>query len=248
MKEAAKLIAKDLLRYQRQVLYSGFGKEGQNRLKSSRIVIAGVGGLGSPAAIYSACAGVGHITIVDHDSVELSNLNRQILHWDENIGEKKVFSAAGKLIRLNPGVEFTPICERITEDNVRSIIRGADAIIDCMDNLETRFILNEACVSSGTPFIHGAVHGLDGEITTIIPGKTACLACIYPEFPDKGGAVPVFGVTPALIASLQIMETIKLLACMGNLLTGRMLYFAGETMEFTMVKINRRQNCRICGG
>lgn len=248
MKEADRLTAKDLLRYQRQVLYSGFGEEGQNRLKSSHIVIAGVGGLGSPAAIYSACAGVGHIKIIDHDSVELSNLNRQILHWDENIGEKKVFSAAAKLTRLNPGVEFTPVCESITEGNVGSIIQGADAVIDCMDNLETRFILNEACVSSGIPFIHGAVHGLDGEITTIMPGETACLACIYPELPDRGGAVPVFGVTPALIASLQIMETIKLLAGMGNLLTGRMLYVAGETMEFTTAKINRRQDCRVCGG
>ena len=237
----------DLLRYQRQIMYSGFGEEGQRRLKGSHIVIAGVGGLGSPAAIYSACAGVGHITIVDYDFVELSNLNRQILHWDENIGDKKVFSAAGKLARLNPGVELTPSCERITIENVNSIISGANAVIDALDNLETRYIINAACVALGIPLIHGAVHGLDGEITTIIPGETPCLACIYPEVPDRGGAVPVFGVTPDLIASLQVMETIKLLTGIGNLLTGRMLYVAGETMEFTLVNINRRPNCGVCG-
>lgn len=248
MEEATKLTEKDLIRYQRQILYTGFGEEGQYKLRRSHVMVAGVGGLGSPVSTYLACAGIGHITIVDYDSVELSNLNRQILHWDENIGEKKVFSAAGKLKRLNSEVEITPICDRITEASVKDIVRGVDAVVDCMDNLETRFILNSACVSGEIPFIHGAVHGLDGEITTMIPGQTACLSCIYPEVPARGGAVPVFGVTPALIASLQVMEVIKLFSGLGDLLAGRMLYFAGETMEFTTVKINRRQDCRVCGG
>jgi molybdopterin/thiamine biosynthesis adenylyltransferase len=238
----------DLLRYQRQILYSGFGEEGQNRLKRAHVVVAGVGGLGSPASIYLACAGVGHITIVDYDSVELSNLNRQILYWDEDIGEKKVFSAARKLARLNPQVEVTPVYEKITGDNVKGIISGANVVIDGMDNLGARFIINSACVSEGIPFIHGAIHGFDGEITTIIPGKTACLACILPEVTVRGEAPPVFGVTPALVASLQVMEAIKLLAGIGDLLTNKMLHVSGETMEFIQINITRRPDCRVCGG
>jgi molybdopterin/thiamine biosynthesis adenylyltransferase len=248
MAKVAKLTKNDLIRYQRQILYPGFGEEGQNKLKCSRVVVAGVGGLGSLASIYLACAGIGRITIVDYDLVELSNLNRQILYCDEDIGEKKVFSAARKLAKLNPLIEVIPVYDRITEDNAKGIIEGANAVVDGMDNLETRFILNSACVSEGIPFIHGAVHGLTGEITTIIPRKTACLACIFPEVPEKGGAPPVFGVTPALIASLQVMETIKLLANIAGLLTDKMLYVSGETMEFTHINISKRPDCRICGG
>lgn len=248
MAKAVKLTKNDLIRYQRQILYSGFGEEGQNKLKCSHVVVAGMGGLGSLASIYLACAGVGRITIVDYDFVELSNLNRQILYWDEDMGEKKVFSAARKLAKLNPSIEVTPVCDKITEDNVKGIIKGANAVIDGMDNFETRFIINSACVSEGIPFIHGAIHGLTGEITTIIPGKTACLACIFPDVPQGDMVLPVFGVTPALIASLQVMETIKLLANIAGLLTNKMLYVSGETMEFIHVNITKRSDCRVCGG
>ncbi len=247
MEKADRLTKNDLIRYQRQISYPGFGEEGQKKLKCSHVVVAGIGGLGSPASINLACAGVGHITIVDCDLVELSNLNRQILYWDEDIGKKKVISAARKLAKLNPSIEVTPVFNTIAEDNVKGIIEGADAVIDGMDNLETRFIINAACVSEGIPFIHGAVHGLTGEITTIIPGETACLACIFPEVPDKVGAPPVFGVIPALVASMQVMETIKLLAGVGDLLTNKMLYISGETMEFTHVNVTKRSDCRVCG-
>lgn len=248
MEKAVKLTKNDLLRYQRQILYPGFGEEGQKKLKCSHVVVAGVGGLGSPASIYLACAGIGCVTIVDCDLVELSNLNRQILYWDEDIGEKKVFSAAGKLAKLNPSVEINPIHGKITEDNVKGIIKGVDAVVDGMDNIETRFIINAACVSEGIPFIHGAVNGLTGEITTIIPGETACLSCNFSEVPDKVAEPRVFGVTPALVASIQVMETIKLLAGVGNLLTNKMLYISGETMEFIQVNISKRSDCKVCGG
>jgi len=249
MKKAVELTDQDLLRYQRQILYAGFGEEGQSKLKSARVVVAGTGGLGSPASIYLACAGVGHIIIVDCDFVELSNLNRQVLHWDEDIGEKKVVSAARKLSRLNSSIEITPVYDKITEGNIKDIIKGADAVIDAMDNFETRFILNSACVSEGISFIHGAIHGLTGEITTIIPGETACLACIFPELPERGEApFPVFGATPALIASLQVMETIKLIAGIPGLLKNKMLYVCGETMEFLHVDISKRSDCRVCRG
>ena len=248
MTKEIKLTKNDLIRYQRQISYPGFGEEGQNKLKRSHVVVAGIGGLGSPASIYLACAGIGRITIADCDYVELSNLNRQILYWDEDIGEKKVFSAVRKLAKLNPSIEIKPVHGKITEDNVKGIIEGADAVIDGMDNIETRFIINAACVSEGIPFIHGAVHGLTGEITTIIPGETACLACIFPEVPEKVAEPRVFGVTPALIASIQVMETIKLLAGIVGLLTNKMLYVSGETMEFTHVNISKRSDCRVCGG
>lgn len=248
MKNKEKLTKYDLIRYQRQIIYPGFGEEGQSKLKGSSVVVTGVGGLGSPASIYLACAGVGHITIVDCDLVELSNLNRQILYWDEDIGEKKVFLAAGKLAKLNPKIEIDPVHTKITEDNIKGIIKGADAVIDGMDNIETRLIINAACVSQGIPFIHGAVHGLTGEITTIIPGESACLACIYSEVPEKVAEPRVFGVTPALVASMQVMETIKLLAGIGDLLTNKMIYVSGETMEFTHVNLSRRSDCRVCGG
>ena len=247
MAKVVKLTENDLLRYQRQILYPGFGEEGQNKLKNSHVVVAGLGGLGSPASIYLACGGVGRITIVDCDFIELSNLNRQILYCDEDVGEKKVFSAAKKIAKINPSIEVTPVFDKITEDSVKSIIEGANAVIDGMDNLETRLIINSACVSEGIPFVHGAVHGLTGEITTIIPGETACLACIFPELPERRGAPPVFGVTPALIASLQVMETIKLLADIAGLLTNKMLYISGETMEFIHVDIIKRPDCRVCG-
>jgi molybdopterin/thiamine biosynthesis adenylyltransferase len=242
-----RLTKNDLIRYGRQILYTDLGEEGQKRLKQSHVVVAGLGGLGCPASIYLTCTGVGHVTIIDCDCVELSNLNRQILHYEEDIGEEKPFSAAQKLAKLNSSIEVTPVFKRITEHNVREIIKGANVVIDGMDNFKTRFILNKACVAEGIPFIHGGVYGLFGEVTTILPGKTPCLACIFPEVPDRKSTFPVFGVTPALIAILQVTEVIKLLAGFGRLLTGKMLYFNGDTMDFTFHNLVKNPNCKVCG-
>jgi molybdopterin/thiamine biosynthesis adenylyltransferase len=237
----------DLTRYERQILYTGFGEKGQERLKHSHVVVAGLGGLGCSASLYLTCAGVGHITLIDCDRVELSNLNRQVLHYEEDIGEGKPFSAAQKLAKLNSSIEVTPVFQKFTEHNGREIIKGANLVIDGMDNFKTRFILNEACVAEGIPFIHGGVQGLFGEVTTMLPGKTPCLACVFPEVPERSRIFPVFGVTPALIAILQVTEAIKLLAGFGSLLTGKMLYFNGETMEFTLRDLVKDRHCRVCG-
>lgn len=237
----------DLTRYRRQILYTGFGEKGQKRLKQSHVVVAGLGGLGCSASLYLACTGVGHITLIDCDCVELSNLNRQVLYYEENIGEGKPFSAARKLAKLNSSIEVTPVFKKITEHNAREIIKGANLVIDGMDNFKTRFILNKACVAEGIPFIHGSVHGLFGEVTTILPGKTPCLACIFPEVPQRRITFPVFSVTPALIAILQVTEAIKLLAGFGSLLTGKMLYFNGDTMNFTFRNLVKKTNCKVCG-
>jgi adenylyltransferase/sulfurtransferase len=241
------LTKNDLTRYGRQILYTDFGEEGQKRLKQSHVVVAGAGGLGCPATIYLTCAGIGHVTLMDCDRVELSNLNRQVLHYDEDIGERKPFSAARKLAKLNPSTEVTPVCKEITERNAREIIKGTNLVLDGMDNFKTRFILNKACVAEGIPFIHGGIYGLFGEITTILPGRTPCLACIIPEVPDRKVPFPVFGVTPALIAILQVTEAIKLLAGFGSLLTGKMLYYNGETTEFTFCNVVRNPDCKVCG-
>jgi len=241
------LTKNDLARYERQILYPDLGEKGQEKLKQSHVVVAGLGGLGCAASLYLTCAGIGHITLIDCDRVELSNLNRQILYYDEDIGEQKPFSAAQKLAKLNPSIEVTPVFNKITAQNAREIIKGANLVIDGMDNFKTRFIINKACVAEGIPFIHGGVHGLFGEVTTILPGRTPCLTCIFPEFPRGQLALPVFGVTPALIAILQVTEAIKLLAGFGSLLTGKMLYFNGETMEFTSCDLARNQKCGVCG-
>ena len=241
------LTRNDFIRYGRQILYPGLGEEGQRKLKQAHVVVAGLGGLGTPASLYLVCAGIGCITLVDCDHVELSNLNRQILYYEEDIGQEKPSSAVQKLARLNSSVEIRALFKRITEKNIKDIIRGADLVIDALDNLETRFVLNRACVDEGIPFIHGGICGLFGEITTILPGETPCLACILPEAPRRKGALPVFGVTPALVASLQVMEAIKLIAGFGRLLTGRMLYIDGDTMELTFCNLVKRPNCAVCG-
>jgi molybdopterin/thiamine biosynthesis adenylyltransferase len=241
------LTKNDLARYERQILYPDLGEKGQERLKHAHVVVAGLGGLGCSASLYLTCAGVGHVTLIDCDRVELSNLNRQILHYEEDIGEGKPISAARKLTKLNSSIEITPVFKEVTESNARKIIKGANLVIDGMDNFKTRFIVNKACVAEGIPLIHGGVHGLFGEVTTIIPGRTPCLACIFPEVPQRNVSLPVFGVTPALIAILQVTEAIKLLAGFGSLLTGKMLYFNGETMDFTFRNLVKNQNCKVCG-
>ena len=242
------LSEEDFIRYNRQLLLPAFGEEGQRKLRQAHVLIAGVGGLGSPAAIYLVCAGIGKLTVVDSDAVELSNLNRQILHGEDDIGEKKVFSACRKLKKLNSTVEVIPFPIKITAESLPGLLHEVNLVIDCLDNMETRFILNEGCVTSDIPFIHGGIYGMRGEITTIIPGKTPCFVCLFPREVEGKKPFPVFGFTPALIASLQVMEAIKLLAGFGELLAGKVLYINGEVMECTTVPLQRNKACKICGG
>jgi adenylyltransferase/sulfurtransferase len=241
------LTREDLERYDRQIRYEGFGAEGQRRLKASHVVVAGAGGIGCPASTYLACAGVGRVTVIDHQSVELSNLNRQFLHWEEDIGRPKAVSAAAKLRNLNTSIAISPVTAEITADNAGDLIRGSSAVLDAMDNFETRAILNQACVAEGIPFIHGGVWGLCGQVTTIIPGKTPCLACLHPQKPAEQRPFPVFGVTPAMVAIIQATEAIKMIAGFGRLLAGQMLYFNEATMDFTFREVVRRPGCPVCG-
>ena len=233
----------ELARYNRQLVIPDFGEEGQRKLKSARILIVGVGGLGCASATYLTAAGVGHVTLADFDIVELSDLNRQILYWEEDIGEKKVMAAQRKLSKLNPAVEITPIFTKITEENVFSIIDGSQVVVDGLDNMATRLVINSACVKQKIPYIYGGVSRLRGMTTTIIPGKTPCLACIYPEGVRGLG---VLGITPALIANLQALEAIKLIIGHSPSLAGRLLLFNGDDMKFRIYDIKRNESCKIC--
>jgi adenylyltransferase/sulfurtransferase len=222
------------------------GQEGQEKLKRSRVAIAGAGGLGSPIAIYLTAAGIGMIRMIDHDQVTLSNLNRQILHWEEDIGRKKVDSAREKLRNLNREVKIEGIAETITESNVSKLVGGCDVIVDAMDNIPTRYILNRCAIEKQIPFVHGAVNGFEGRVMTILPGKTACLRCLY-RGPVPQEKFPVIGVTPAVVGSIQATEVIKYLVGMGKLLTNRLLIYDGLQVTFSEFTINKNPNCDHCG-
>ena len=241
------LTVKDLQRYDRQIMIYGFGKEGQEKLKKAKVFLAGAGGLGSPAAIYLVAAGIGTLRIADHDTVELSNLNRQVLHWEENIGKRKVDSAAYKLGKFNTGIKIETIAETITEDNVAKLVGDSDLIVDAMDNLPTRYLLNRAAMKKGIPFFHGAVYGFEGRVMTVLPGKTACLNCLYHGATVPKEKFPVIGVTPAVIGCIQATEVIKYIVGMGELLTDRLLNYDALGMKFTEFKINRDPDCECCG-
>jgi len=236
----------ELERYDRQIIISGFGKEGQEKLKQAKVFIAGAGGLGCPVSMYLIAAGAGMIRIIDHEKVELSNLNRQVLHWSEDIARIKVDSAAEKLNRLNQEIKIEAIKEMITEANVSQLVAGFDLIIDAMDNLPTRYLLNKAALEMNIPLFHGAVYGFEGRAMTIIPGKTACLMCVY-----KGaiaeGKFPVIGVTPAVIGCIQAAEAIKYIVGIGKLLTNRLLVYDGLNMKFIELKVKKDPNCEHCG-
>ena len=233
-------------RYDRQIIIPGLGEEGQEKLKQAKVFIAGAGGLGSPASTYLAAAGVGVIRVVDHDRVELSNLNRQVLYWDNDIGRSKVASAIDKLRKLNQEVEIEAIQETITEANISQLVAGFDLIVDAMDNLPTRYLLNKAALNKNIPFFHGAIYGFEGRAMTIIPGKTACLRCVYRGvIPEE--KFPVIGVTPAVIGCIQATEVIKYIVGIGKLLTNRLLVYDGLNLKFTEFMVNKDPNCEHCG-
>ena len=166
-------------RYDRQMRISGWGEEGQKKLKQSQVVVMGIGGLGCPASVYLAAAGIGNLVLVDKESSELSNLNRQILHWQKDIGRPKILSAKEKMEELNPEIKVEAIQIEITEQNIEELVSGATVVVDAMDNFKTRFIINEISVKKRIPFVHAGIYGLQGQMTTIFPGKGPCLRCIF---------------------------------------------------------------------
>lgn len=235
-------------RYTRQIILHGFGKAGQEKLKKAKVFLAGAGGLGSPVAIYLAVAGIGSLRIADHDKVELSNLNRQILQWQADIGKNKVKSAAEKLHEFNPNTKIETTSETINEKNVLKLIGDSDVIVDAMDNLPTRYVLNRAAVEKKIPLFHGAVYGFEGRALTVLPGKSACLNCLFHGVKMPAEKFPVIGVTPGIIGCIQATEVIKYITGQGELLTNRLLTYDGLQMKFSEFKINRDPYCEVCGG
>lgn len=237
------LSARELDRYKRQIPL--FGEEGQERLKSARIFIAGAGGLGCPVALYLAVAGIGTITVADRDIVETTNLNRQILYYDRDIGKKKTVSAAEKLREINPDITVEAIDTTIGEANVLRLVGDSDGIVDAMDNFSARYLLNRTALEKNIPLFHGAVSGMYGQATTIIPGSTPCLACIFPAAPP-GEVTPVIGVIPAIIGMVQATEVIKYLLNEGELLTNRIFIWDGLEARAEELRAERNPACPAC--
>jgi molybdopterin/thiamine biosynthesis adenylyltransferase len=232
-------------RYKRQMLL--FGDEGQEQLKKAHIFIAGAGGLGSPVSFYLAVAGIGTITIVDMDTVDQSNLNRQILHFDRDIGRKKSVSAEEKLSAINPDIRVNAIDTRIDETNAARLVGSADGVVDAMDNYPIRYLLNDVAIEKNIPLFHGAIRGFYGQATTIIPGKTPCLKCIFPKAPPKE-VFPVVGATPGVIGTVQATEVIKYFLKSGDLLTGRLFIWDGLAGRADEIAAERVPCCPACGG
>jgi len=239
------LTSSELERYDRQIRL--FGVEGQLRLKNAKVLVVGVGGLGSPISLYLTAAGVGKIILVDSEDVELSNLNRQIIHWSDDVGIPKVLSAVRKLRSLNPEVEVEGIKAHADEELLNTLIAKVDLVLDGLDNWGTRFLVNKICVKYGKPFIHGGVMGLHGQLLVVVPGKTPCLQCIIPKRPQEIRPFPVLGPTPGVIAMLQVTEAIKLITGYGSLSLGKLIIYDGYSMSFTEVKVSRRPDCPVCG-
>jgi molybdopterin-synthase adenylyltransferase len=231
-------------KYSRQILL--FGEEGQEKLKNAKVLVAGAGGLGSPVSTYLAITGIGKIILADFDSVDVSNLNRQFLHHEKDIGKLKVESAKEKLLSMNPNIEVETISEMLTESNLDALIPECDIIVDALDNLETRHILNRLAVKRRIPLIHGAVTGYDGQVTTIVPGKTPCFYCIFPRI-SKKEVFPILGTTSGIIGSIQVNEAIKFLTGQGKLLEGRLLFWNGLSGNFSEISLSKLNNCPICG-
>jgi len=241
-----KLSERERDRYNRQMMISGWGAEGQVKLKKARVVVMGSGGLGSPILIYLAAAGVGEIVVVDKEKFELSNLNRQILGWEKDVGNAKAVSAAEKLKSMNSDISIFPRVMEISQENIEDIIDNADVVVDALDNWDTRFTVNKACVEKRIPFVHAGIYGLSGQATTIIPRKGPCLRCIIPGKPKDAGVFPVVGVTPGLFAMIEVMEVFKIIIGFGETLVGKILVFNGEDMSFNKFEVSRNPTCTVC--
>ncbi len=238
-------------RYRRHLIIPEVGEEGQARLLKSRVLLMGAGGLGSPAALYLAAAGVGTLGIVDMDVVDVSNLQRQILHTRDRAGQPKTASAREAIEALNPDVKVIPFQERLTSENVLRILEGFDMVLDGGDNFPTRYLLNDACVVQKKPNIHGSVFRFEGQVTTFIPGQGPCYRCLYPAPPPADMApscaeAGVLGILPGIIGCLQANEALKLILGKGQPLVGRLLTFDGLGTTFRELKLRRDPECPVC--
>ncbi|MCK5393047.1 MAG: molybdopterin-synthase adenylyltransferase MoeB [Candidatus Omnitrophica bacterium] len=247
-----KLREDQIERYSRQIILSNIGRKGQKKILNAKVLLIGAGGLGSPCALYLASAGVGRIGIVDSDVVELSNLQRQIVHSTTTVGKSKGESAKITLNRINPDVEVVDYNLRITSKNILDIIKDYDIVVDGSDNFPTKYLVNDACVLSNKPLSHGGMFKFDGQLTTILPKESACYRCLFSE-PPLLRLVPgsqetgILGAVVGVIGTLQANEVLKFILGVGNLLAGKLLIFNALDANFRQVEIFKDPNCSICG-
>jgi adenylyltransferase/sulfurtransferase len=242
----------ELARYSRHLLLPELGQEGQRRLKGARLLLVGAGGLGSPAALYLAAAGVGHLTVVDFDVVDVTNLQRQVLHGTGAVGRPKVESARERLHDLNPHVVVEPVTERFSPANAAALVGAHDLVVDGSDSFVTRYLVNDACVLAGKPNVHASVFRFEGQATVLSTRGGPCYRCIYPS-PPAADEVPscseagVLGVLPGLLGVIQATEALKLVAGIGEPLVGRLLLVDALSMAFRTMRVSRDPACPACG-
>jgi adenylyltransferase/sulfurtransferase len=236
--------------YSRQTILKELGKEGQKKLSKSKVAIVGLGGLGTASSLYLALAGVGHIHLIDQDTVELHNLHRQVLYSPEDLHYPKVEVSAKRLTKINPLVKVEPIPENLNINNVEKLISKVDCVVDGLDNMRTRYLINRACVKLRIPYVFGAAIGIEGNLSVFAPPETPCLECIFPNIEDSNlltcDVRGILGVTPGIIGTMQAMETIKVLTGMGSTLKGKLMICDFSDMYFTTIDIFKRENCPAC--
>lgn len=247
-----KLNEEQARRYNRHILLPGVGEGGQRKISEAKVLVIGSGGLGSPVLLYLAAAGVGTLGIADSDVVDISNLQRQIIHTSEDIDKEKPVSAREKICKLNPDVSVNTHIVKVDSKNILELISGYDFIVDGTDNFDSKFLINDACVIAGKPFSHAGVLQFTGQSMTVLPGKTTCYRCVFKEAPSPDAVktsseVGILGSVAGMLGILQATEVLKFIIGKGNLLTDCLMIFDALEMEFRKVKVKMRKNCPACG-
>ena len=249
---AVELSHQEILRYSRHLILPEVGMDGQRKLKAARVLLVGTGGLGAPVGLYFAAAGIGRIGLVDFDVVDLTNLQRQVIHTTRDVGRKKLDSAATKMLDINPHIDVVKHETALTSDNALDIIKDYDLVVDGTDNFPTRYLVNDACVLSGKPNVYGSVFRFEGQASVFAYPGGPCYRCLYPE-PPPPGLVPscaeggVLGILPGTIGLIQATETIKLILGIGEPLVGRLILYDALAMRYRELKLRRNPECPVCG-
>jgi len=238
--------------YSRQIILKELGRKGQKKLEKSKVAVVGLGGLGTASSLYLALAGVGHLRLIDQDTVELHNLHRQVLYSPDDLRYPKVEVSAKRLRQVNPFVKVEVVPENLNARNVEKLLSDIDCVVDGLDNMRTRYLVNRACAKLGVPFVFGAAIGVEGNLSVFAPPETPCLECIFPNIHDDYlltcDVRGVLGVTPGIIGTMQAMETIKVLTGMGSALKGKLMICDFSDMYFTTIDIFKKENCPACQG
>jgi adenylyltransferase/sulfurtransferase len=251
MSKAKKILSYDEY-YQRQTVLREFGKKGQRKLGRSKVAVVGLGGLGTVSSLYLALAGVGHLRLIDQDTVEIANLHRQVLYSPADLHYPKVEVSAKKLVKTNPFVKIEPVPENLNARNVERLLSGMDCVVDGLDNMRTRYLVNRTCVKLGVPYVFGAAMGLEGDLSVFASPETPCLECVLPSVDDDYlltcDTRGVLGVTPGIVGTMQAMEAVKVLTGMGSALKGKLMICDFSDMYFTTIDIFKRDGCPTCQG